>query len=107
MTRAGGSRQWPPQLAGYAIVLRAFIEGRMTGNEFETLFLSVEDDDNVHPRAVFGVLEGLFGHVDDYCPDDDIRRDVGGIDQEELRGAAREAFDELGRALADKTGAKR
>lgn len=103
----GDTRWWEPAVAAAVGGLRHRASGIHRRPHDETLFLSVEDDDNVHPRAVFGVLEGLFGHVDDYCPDDDIRRDVGGIDQEELRGAAREAFDELGRALADKTGAKR
>lgn len=87
---------WPGTMAAYAVVLRAFIERRLSGVEFETAFLSMfKRDETTYPEAQFGALDRLFAQVDDYCFDDELRREVGGLDEQGLREAACRAFDRL------------
>ena len=95
---------WPQQLASYAVLLRAFVEHRLTAVEFETAFLSVfKHDDVTHPEAQFAVIDELVGTVDEYCSDEALRREVGGIDEVGLRRAASQAFDQLEHLLLGDT----
>lgn len=47
------------------------------------------------PQEIFDVLDGLFADVDDFCSDPDLRMNVGGIDELELRRRATLAFELL------------
>ncbi|MEU8271911.1 colicin immunity domain-containing protein [Sphaerisporangium sp. NPDC049002] len=44
---------------------------------------------------LFDVLDGLFASVDDYCADQEILEQVGGLDDAGLRDAAERALLDL------------
>jgi hypothetical protein len=84
--------RWAVDLVQYVILIRAFLEGRLTGQEFQMLYFAVFKSDNKHrPPEIFDILDGLFADIDDYCSDDAVRQRVGGIDEEELRARTRTA----------------
>ena len=73
-----------------------FVDGRIAGEEFELLFLPIYKRDPTHwPAELFDVLDGLFGDVDEFCPDDLLRVQSGGIDETELRRRAARALERL------------
>ena len=87
---------WDGVVAPYAILLRLFIDGRMTAGEFEVIFLSLyKNDPTDWPGEIFDVLDRLFGDVDDFVADDRLRTETGGIDADELRHRASATFDQL------------
>ena len=87
---------WDGAVAPYAILLRLFVDGRMTAEEFEVVFLSLyKNDPTDWPGETFDVLDRLFGDVDDFVADDRLRTETGGIDAEELRRRASATFDQL------------
>lgn len=88
---------WVPAVAPYAILLRLFADGAMSADEFEVVFLRLylQDATNWSPE-LFGVLDGLFADVDDYCPDPTLRQSVGGLDEKALRARCELALAELG-----------
>jgi hypothetical protein len=83
-------------LAPYAIVIRAFTEGRISAREFEALYLTLfKHDDRLEPGKEFDVLDALFGDVDAFSDDEDVRVAVGGIDEDQLRQRASTALARL------------
>lgn len=85
-----------PDLTQYAVLMRAFLEKRLTGPEFELLYLSLfKSDDKIRPRDIFDILDTLFGDIDDYCPDEDLRKHTGGIDERTFREHVRSAEERL------------
>ena len=88
--------RWPPAVAPYAILLRWLIDGRVSGEEFEVVFLPLYKQDRTQwPPDTFEALDAFFADVDDFCPDPDLRAEVGGIDEDELRQRAARAFERL------------
>jgi Bacterial self-protective colicin-like immunity len=84
--------RWAVDLVQYVILIRAFLEGRLTGGEFQMLYLAAFKSDNKHrPSDIFSILDGLFADIDNYCSDDVVRQRVGGIDEEELRARTQTA----------------
>jgi hypothetical protein len=89
---------WRPELFAYAVLINAFVLGRLGPDEFEVLYLTIfKNDPTIHAPERFAIIDALFGDVDSYCSDDDLRLATKGIDEEELRGRARAALDELRR----------
>lgn len=87
---------WVSAVAPYAVLLRLFVDQLVSGEEFEVLFLPLyKQDPTQWPPDIFDVLDGLFADVDDFCSDERLRAEVGGIDQSELRRRAAAAFDRL------------
>jgi len=87
---------WSSDLAPYVIMVRAFVEGRLTATEFENLYLVVFKRDPIQrPGEVFRILDRLFADVDSYHPDARIREQTEGIDEDELRARAAEALSGL------------
>jgi hypothetical protein len=87
---------WVAAVAPYAVLLRLLIDGRVTGEEFEVVFLPLyKNDATSWPPEIFDVLDGFFGDVDDFCANPDLRAEVGGIDEAELRRRAETAFGRL------------
>jgi hypothetical protein len=71
------------------VLLRLLVDGRMTVEEFEVVFLPLyKNDATSWSPEIFDVLENLFANVDDYCADAKLRTKVGGLDDEELRHRA-------------------
>lgn len=81
----------------YATLIRAYVAGRLSGAEFEDLFLQLfKNDLGGRPQSDHAVLEALFEEVDAYCADPELRlKTVDGIGDEELKDAAREALARL------------
>lgn len=83
-------------VAPYAVLLRLLIDGRVTGEEFEVVFLPLYKRDGTDwPPEIFDVLDGFFADVDAFCADPELRAEVGGIGEAELRRRAVIAFERL------------
>jgi Bacterial self-protective colicin-like immunity len=88
--------KWSVDLVQYVILIRAFLENRLTGREFQLLYLSLFKSDSRHrPNEIFDILDALFADVDDYCYDDELRQRAGGIDESQLRERAGSAEKRL------------
>lgn len=88
--------KWAVDLAQYVILIRAFLENRLTGQEFQLLYLSHFKSDSRHrPNEIFDILDGLFADVDEYCYDDELRQRAGGINESQLRERVRSAEERL------------
>jgi hypothetical protein len=87
---------WVAALQPYAVLLRLFVDGAFTASEFEVVFLLLfKNDPTDWPPDVFQVLDSFFADVDAYCGDDNLRSNVGGLDDDALRERASQAFDRL------------
>lgn len=57
---------WAPKLSAYSLLIRLLIEERISGSEFESLFLQLyQDDPTDWPVQVLDVLEGIFADLDE------------------------------------------
>ena len=93
---------WLTTLAPYGVLMRAFVDGRVSAEEFELLFLRLYKQDATDwPPDVFDALDGLFGAVDDYCADPKLRAKTDGIGEMELRDRAIATYEQL-RAISDR-----
>ena len=63
-------------LEGYRNLIRRFVIGEVSADEFD-------------------ILDGLFSDVDEYVSDPDLRTSAGGLSGEELRDRARDAYVRL------------
>ena len=82
----------------YGILVRLFVDGRITAEEFEVIFLRLyKADPTSWSGEVFDVLDRLFGDVDAFSGDERLRAATDGIDAGELRHRATVAFRELER----------
>lgn len=87
---------WVPAVAPYAVLLRLFVDGAMSADEFEVVFLRLYKADSTDwSPDLFRLLDGLFADVDDYCPEPRLRRSVGGLDEKALRANCKLALAEL------------
>ncbi len=83
-------------LSDYLELIEQFVDGRITAERFEAVFLPKFKTETTHlPDDVFNILDGLFGDVDDYVSDPGLRAEAGGLDDEQLRTCARNAYNEL------------
>jgi hypothetical protein len=87
---------WVVPVAPYAVLLRLFIDGRVTGEEFEVVFLPLyKNDVTSWSPEIFDILDGFFADVDDFCADTDLRAKAGGLDEVELRRRAETVYRRL------------
>lgn len=87
---------WVGVVVPYAVLIRRFVDGGLTADEFEVVFLRLYKlDPTEWPADLFGVLDTLFADVDAYCPDERLRAEVGGLHAEQLRERAVIAFGKL------------
>lgn len=85
-----------PALSAYLDLIEQFVDGRISAERFEAVFLSKFKNEKVRlPDGQFNVLDGLFGDVDDYVSDPGLRAEAGGLDDEQLRTCARNAYNAL------------
>jgi hypothetical protein len=83
-------------LERYRDLIRRFVIGDISADEFETHYLTqFKDDPNPVIGEEFDILDGLFADVDDYVSDPSLRESTGGISGEELRARARDAYARL------------
>lgn len=87
------------RFAGYTDLLAAFIDGRVGEGEFARRFLERylgEDRDTRWTAGEFAILERLFGDVEEFEPDEELRRElVSSVTPGELRAGATRALAEL------------
>ena len=83
-------------VAKYKDLISKFVNRQVSAQNFESAYLMVfkTDKDQV-PSSEFDVLEKLFFAVDDYVADPELRKKVGGLNDEELRANADEAYSKL------------
>jgi Bacterial self-protective colicin-like immunity len=80
----------------YKELISRFINGQISGEEFQTSYLPLfKTDKTPVPSKEFDILDGLFADTDDYTSDPELRERAGGLDDEELRTRAREAYRKL------------
>lgn len=84
------------RLDPYIELLAAFLEqGSIDSATFETRFFELfKADETMFPDEEFLVLDKLFGDLDTFEPNPDLR-DEGDLDEQELRASATEALTRL------------
>ena len=83
-------------LENYRDLIRRFVIGDISADEFEAEYLTrFKDDPNQVIGEEFDILDELFADVDDYVSDPTLRESTGGISGEELRARARDAYSRL------------
>ena len=92
----GGDASVSRMLETYRDLIRRFVIGDISADEFETDYLArFKDDPNQVIGDEFDILDELFADVDDYVSDPTPRESTGGISGEELRARARIAYARL------------
>lgn len=90
---------WSPAVAPYAVLMRLFVDGRISADEFEVLFLPLYKGDSTRWSAeIYGILNGFFYAVDDYNRDPDLRGNE--VDANELRRKAALVLQDLAKLAA-------
>lgn len=85
---------WDPTVAPYAVLLRLFVDDRISPDELEVVFLRLyKADPTAWSDPIFDVLDRFFAEVDDYCPDPALRDGVHDLDGDELRRRAQIALE--------------
>ncbi|WP_158675687.1 colicin immunity domain-containing protein [Nocardia stercoris] len=80
----------------YEEVIRRFVTGETTADEFESDYrqLFANDPEKVE-SSEHQALEGLAAEVDDYISDPETRDQIGGLDGDALRACARATYRRL------------
>lgn len=90
-------------LAKYQDLIGAFVRHELPVGDFEQQYLAMFKDDSVlWPESVFAILNDLFGAVDSFCADPDLRGQIlpaGGLDEDQLREEAARAHQAIARIL--------
>ena len=89
------TKQQTACVQSYVTLLSALVSGRIEPEAFEaTYLLRFKSEQTELPKEIFAVLDRLFGEVDAYCADPEVRGsdDIG---NEELLASSRKALAEL------------
>lgn len=83
-------------LDGYEPIIRQFVDGEVSAENFESAFLThFKNDRHQVIGEEFDVLDKLFADVDQYVSEPELRETVGGIDADALRARARSVYIRL------------
>ena len=83
-------------IESYERLLRRFIDGEITPDQFENDYLTAfKSDQNQALGASFDILDELFADVDAYVADPRLRGLTGGLSGDEMRVRARSAYIRL------------
>lgn len=83
------------RLNPYMNLLQCFGQKEITAVEFEKKYLELyKNDPTDWSEGEFEILDGLFGAVDAFCSDPDLREEDD-LDEVQLRGACRNAWMNL------------
>lgn len=94
MADRSGSEHGGPLAAPYAILLKAFVENRLRGDGFETVYIRLYKSDPTRwTPDHFSILDGIFFDLEDFDGGFSVTADA--IDEEELRLRAGRALDRL------------
>ncbi|WP_369745609.1 colicin immunity domain-containing protein [Paenarthrobacter sp. AMU7] len=89
---------WDSSVAQYAVLLRLLVDGRVTADEFEALFLPLYKGDRTKwSEEIYEILDQLFYTVDGYNRDPALRDND--VDEKELTSRATLALGELGKVM--------
>jgi hypothetical protein len=92
--------EWPRRLMPYVALLRALVEGRLTGEDVEVIYLLLYlRDSTMWEPDEFGALDSFFADVDAFCADPTLR-DEHDLDEEALRESAARTLTRLAAAAA-------
>ncbi len=87
------------ELSKYLNTIERFSAGQLAAKEFEQQFLSLFKNDEAsvdYPEAVVEILDTLFGAVDEYCDDPELRAQLPrSLDEKQLLAAASVAAEKL------------
>ncbi len=79
-------------LSEYRDLIQEFVNRRITVGEFERGYLRMfKDDATIRSEGEYEILNQLFGDVDAFSSDADLRS-ADGLDEEQLRAAANGAL---------------
>jgi hypothetical protein len=82
-----------PDLVEYVKLIDSFVNDHIATSEFERRYLRlVKDDTTIHGEPAFGIIDGLFFHVDEYFDDPDYTDHQRQQAVDNLRNHAREAL---------------
>jgi self-protective colicin-like immunity protein len=83
-------------IAKYRNLVSRFINRQISAEEFQSSYFVVfKNDEDQVPGLEFKILDKLFADVDDYTADAELRKRAGGLDDEELRSRACDAYRKL------------
>lgn len=84
-----------PNLGSYETLIEEFSQRKIDAAEFEERYLSLFKADSTDWKDdEFEILDGLFGAVDAFCPDPNLREEED-LDENQLREVCRTALFEL------------
>ena len=79
----------------YIELIRSFLSGKITANDFQLKYLNLFKKDNTHfEENEFMILDQLFAWVDAYCEDSELR-DKNDCDEETLLIEAKKSLEKL------------
>jgi hypothetical protein len=79
----------------YIALISAFVNGEMEAVEFEAEYLKLFKQDTTEwPEAEYAILDELFGDVDAFCADPQLRSEED-LDEYELKERSRTALEKL------------
>ena len=86
---------WSPQFADLGVLLRLFLDERISADELEVLFFPIPTSGSgPMSQELYDLLQTIFYAVEDYCGDPSLR-DQGDIDEIELRRRIGAAWEPL------------
>lgn len=84
-----------PALSDYMDLIRRYVNGIISSEEFERVYLQMyKDDPNIRPSAEYNALKVLFFDIDAFCADPELRS-ADDLDEASLRIRARSALSKL------------
>lgn len=82
-------------LSSYIHLIKSFLTGDLTALDFESKYLDTfKSDPTLRPQEVFLVLDKLFGDVDAFCAEPNLR-DEDDLDEDQLRQYSVDALQKL------------
>lgn len=83
----------------YTNLIGGFLSGTVDVDSFESSYLDMfKNESCTFSEGVFDILDSLFSDVDAYCSDESLR-EIGDLDEQQLRECCREALRKLKETL--------
>lgn len=82
-------------LEKYIVLISKFVFNLISASNFEAVYLEIfKKESHSFKPEIFQILDELFGDVDTFCSDANLR-DEDDIDEDQLRANARSALSRL------------
>ncbi|MGC2653590.1 MAG: colicin immunity domain-containing protein [Mycobacterium sp.] len=80
----------------YKDLILSYVNRKISAEQFESAYLELFKHDTDQVLGVqFNILENLFFAIDDFVADPELRAAVHGLNEEDLRKHALEAYQQL------------